>query len=162
MSALKVQFKKLDPSATIPKRSTNYAAGYDLYALEDGAVSPSEQVIVRTGVAMKMPKLKYDDLKVYASIRDRSGLSAKNRIGVGAGVIDFDYIDKEIMVILRNYHEPTVENNENCFYYKAGDRIAQLILEVHICPEVEEIDCLDEFELIEDNDRMGGFGSTGK
>ena len=144
-----LQCKKLHPDATLPTRATEYDAGYDLYALEDGQIYPNQHTIIPTGIAIRMPTLPHP-YRVYGSIRSRSSLSAKHGIEVGAGVIDMGYT-KGIGVILYN-HNPTL------FKYKKGDRIAQLILEVHITPEIEEVDGLPE---LENNNRNGGFGSTG-
>lgn len=67
---------------------------------------------------------------------------------MGAGVIDADYRGP-LGVILFNHSDAE-------FSIKAGDRIAQLILECIVTPEVLELDDLDETVRGE-----GGFGSTG-
>lgn len=144
-----LQVKKLHDNAILPTRATTYDAGYDLYALEDGEISCNDKAIVQTGIAIRIPQLP-EPFKVYGSIRSRSGLSAKWNLEVGAGVIDLAY-DQEIRVILYNHTYKT-------FKYRAGDRIAQLILEVHVTPGVVEV---AELPVLENNDRIGGFGSTG-
>jgi dUTP pyrophosphatase len=141
--------KKLDKDAKLPTRSTTYAAAYDLYSLNDGVVEPLKNAIIPTGIAIRIPQIEFP-LKVYASIRSRSGLSAKKQIEVGAGVIDLDYCD-EVKVVLFNHSDVV-------FAYKKHDRIAQLILEVFIAPDIAEV---DEFPQLENNNRSGGFGSTG-
>lgn len=78
----------------------------------------------------------------------RSGLAWKHSIDVGAGVIDADYRGP-VGVILFNHSDVDFE-------VKAGDRIAQLIIEKIVTPEVEEVDDLDATER-----GSGGFGSTG-
>lgn len=171
-----LQVKKLHPNAILPTRATMYDAGYDLYALEDGEINPNEKEIIGTGIAVRIPQLEYP-FKVYGSIRSRSGLSAKNNLEVGAGVVDLGY-SREIKVILYNHNKSEIEKKEEynsqgdfshmgeyetgeIFYYKAGDRVAQLVLEVHISPEVEEVEEVEELSELESNDRVGGFGSTG-
>ena len=162
-----LKIKKVHPDAKLPVKSTNYAAAYDLYALENGIVKCGEKTCIRTGISIRVPQLP-PPLKVYGSIRSRSGLSARNGIEVGAGVIDFDY-SQELRVILYNHTEKQEEQKkdptsrswrkENGDYvYKKHDRIAQLILEVHVAPDIEEVEELLE---VEDNNRVGGFGSTG-
>jgi len=141
--------KKSHPDAVIPTRATEYDAGYDLYALEEGVIIPNNKSIIKTGISIRMPVLP-KPFKVYGSIRSRSGLSAKHNLEVGAGVIDRGYI-KDLGVILYNHSFKT-------YYYKKGDRIAQLILEVHIAPDIYEV---KEFDVLSNNDRNGGFGSTG-
>ena len=78
----------------------------------------------------------------------RSGLAVKNGIDTGAGVIDADYRGN-VGVVLFNHDKAD-------FVVKAGDRVAQLILEQISTPEITEVDDLD------DTTRgAGGYGSTG-
>lgn len=72
----------------------------------------------------------------------------KHSIDVGAGVIDADYRGP-VGVILFNHSDVDFE-------VKAGDRIAQLIIERIMTPDVAEVDDLDSTLRGE-----GGFGSTG-
>jgi dUTP pyrophosphatase len=145
-----LQVIKLHPDAILPQRATEHDAGYDLFALDDVEISPRKKQIINTGIAIRMPVLKHP-LKVFGSIRSRSGLSAKFNLETGAGVIDFSY-EKAIGVILHNH-------GNNYYKVQKGDRIAQLILQVYIAPDVIEV---QEFPKIENNDRHGGFGSTGR
>lgn len=78
----------------------------------------------------------------YADVRPRSSLNKKGIIGA-FGTIDADYRD-EIRVILTN------QTKEN-YRIKPGDRIAQLVC--HYGFQVASV-CQQE--------RQGGFGSTGK
>ena len=78
----------------------------------------------------------------------RSGLAWKHSIDVGAGVIDADYRGP-VGVILFNH-------SDTDFEVKVGDRIAQLIIEVIMIPDVAEVDDLDSTAR-----GSGGFGSTG-
>jgi dUTP pyrophosphatase len=142
--------KKLHPDAKLPTRGTSDAAGYDLYAMGSGVIAPGQKALVKTGIAVRMPnECVFQHLKVYGSIRSRSGLSVKNEIEVGAGVIDLDYC-QEVGVVLRNH-------GDKPFEYAHHSRIAQLVLEVHVTPDVKEVEELPD----RDNDRVGGFGSTG-
>lgn len=72
----------------------------------------------------------------------------KHSIDVGAGVVDEDYRGN-VGVILFNF-------SDKDFPVNVGDRIAQLILEQIMTPEVKEMDELDVTER-----GSGGFGSTG-
>jgi dUTP pyrophosphatase len=78
----------------------------------------------------------------------RSGLTWKHSIDVGAGVIDADYRGP-VGVILFNHSDVDFE-------VKVGDRVAQLIIQKIITPEVSEVLDLDSTVRAE-----GGFGSTG-
>lgn len=72
----------------------------------------------------------------------------KHSIDVGAGVIDADYRGP-VGVILFNHSDVDFE-------VKAGDRIAQLIIEKIMTPDVMAVEDLDSTVRGE-----GGFGSTG-
>lgn len=85
----------------------------------------------------------------YGRIAPRSGLAAKHHIDVGAGVIDSDY-SGEVMVLLFNH-------SEVAYTVKAGDRIAQLIIEKISQPCVVEVDTLPA-----SGRGNHGFGSTGR
>jgi dUTP pyrophosphatase len=84
-------------------------------------------------------------------VRPRSGLAAKNAIGIlnSPGTIDSDYRG-EIKVILFNF-------GENDFIVNRGDRIAQLIIAEVILAEIKEVKDLNSSVRGE-----GGFGHTGK
>ncbi len=141
---------KLHPDAKIPTIGTDYSAGYDLYSLTDGIIPPGEKRLVKTGISIRLPTLQ-TPFRVYGSIRSRSGLSVKKDIEVGAGVIDQDFTGTdEIGVILRN-------NGTEEFQYNKHDRIAQMVLEVHITPPIVEVSSISRL----DSNRQGGFGSTG-
>ena len=68
-----INIKKLDEKAVIPTYGSEYAAGADLYACLDEAITiePGQTVMVHTGIAMEIPE-GFAGL-VYA----RSGLASK-------------------------------------------------------------------------------------
>ena len=137
---LKVQ--KLSNNASLPRRSTAGAAGYDLCASQNCTIPAKGKGLVKTGLSLSFPA------GLYARIAPRLGLALKKFIDVGAGVVDADYRG-EVGVVLFNHGDQEFE-------VKMGDRIAQLILEKISTPEVEEVSAL------EDTVRgSGGFGSTG-
>ena len=138
-----LQIKKLQPDALVPKQGSQFAAGFDLYAYGEKTVVPARgKACISTGIAMAIP------LGNYGRIAPRSGLAAKNSIDVGAGVIDADYRG-EVKVLLFNLSDVDFE-------VKAGDRIAQLIIEKYTPTQIMEVE-----ELSETNRGEGGFGSTG-
>lgn len=150
---MQVKIKKLNPNAIIPTQGSDKAAGYDLYVcderMNDGvalAISPGENALLRTGLAMAIPD------GYYGAIYARSGLATKQHLRPAncVGVVDSDYRG-EIMVALHNdsQYETRFVNN--------GDRVAQLIIAPYLSAEFDETDELD------DTDRgAGGFGHTGK
>ena len=91
------------------------AAGHDIYALEAGIIPTKGLVLVRKGIAIGLPK------GTYGRLAARSGMASKNGIAVGGGVINVDYTG-EVKVILLNH-------GKGDYQFKAGDRIAQLIVE---------------------------------
>ena len=71
----------------------------------------------------------------FVDLAPRSGLTWKHSIDVGAGVIDADYRGP-VGVILFNHSDVDFE-------VKVGDRIAQLIIEKIVTPNVMEVEDLD-------------------
>ena len=143
----KVLLKKLDPSVELPAYKTNGASGMDLMAFIKNPINlkPHKSCLVPTGISVAFHK----DFEIQ--IRPRSGLAAKNNIGVlnTPGTIDSDYRG-EIKVILYNH-------GNNDFLINNKDRIAQMVLTPVIKMNLEETDALPETVRGE-----GGFGSTGK
>lgn len=139
----RLKFKKLSTTAIIPTRGSEYAAGLDLYADTNLVVLPGQRVRVNTGVAVELP------VSCYGRIAPRSGLAVKHGIDVLAGVVDSDYRG-ELQAILINL-------GKDEFHINAGDRIAQLIVEM--CVQMEPIEVEDLDESVRGSE---GFGSTGK
>ena len=76
----------------------------------------------------------------------RSGLSENKFINLGVGLVDADY---RVGVVLIN-------NGNQDFQVKQGDRIAQLLLKKVSTPSIQEVQTLDETTR-----GIGAFGSTG-
>ena len=77
--------KKLVPEAILPVKGTKKSAGYDICSIEETSIPSMGKGKVRTGLSFEIPP------DTYARIAPRSGLTWKNSINVGAGVIDEDY-----------------------------------------------------------------------
>jgi dUTP pyrophosphatase len=137
-----LKVKKLSPNATLPVRASIGAAGYDLFSAEDCTIEPRTRKVVKTDLSMAIPA------RHYGRVAPRSGLSFKFGIDIAAGVIDSDYRGPLGIVM--------VNNGTSSFEVKAGDRVAQLLLERVSTPEVEEVEELDD--TVRGN---SGFGSTG-
>lgn len=142
----KVEIKRLDENAVIPKYGTDYAAGADLYALIDGAVTiePGQSALIHTGIAMAIPEGLVGLIFARSGMACKRGLAPANKVGV----IDSDYRG-EIMVCLHN-HGTVAQTVEN------GERIAQISFVPYYCAEFDEVDELDATVR-----GAGGFGSTG-
>ncbi|OCK75802.1 dUTP diphosphatase [Lepidopterella palustris CBS 459.81] len=139
-STLQVQF--LSSKAKAPTRGSAFAAGHDLYSARDIVIPARGRARVDTDIAVSVP------VGTYGRIAPRSGLAAKHGIDTLAGVIDADYRG-QVGVILANLSDAD-------FAIKEGDRIAQLIVEKIVMPEVVVVEKLEESVR-----GAGGFGSTG-
>jgi dUTP pyrophosphatase len=137
-----LNFKKLDPRATLPTRGSRAAAGLDLYSIEAVSLEPGQRAIARTGLAVAIPE------GFYGRLAPRSGLATKKGLDVLAGVIDADYRG-EIGCLLHNTGEEKIELAEN-------SKICQLIIEKIVTPQAVWVDDLGDTER-----GPGGFGSTG-
>ena len=144
---VRVLIKKLDPKVTLPSYKTKGASGMDLIAFvkEKIVIKPQTSALIPTGLSVAFS----EDYEIQ--IRPRSGLAAKNNIGVlnSPGTIDSDYRG-ELKIIIFNHsnHDFVVNNN---------DRIAQMVLTPIAKMELEEAN-----ELPKTLRGEGGFGSTGK
>jgi dUTP pyrophosphatase len=137
---------KLVPHAILPTRATPGAAGYDLFSIDNYVVLPGRRVVVSTGITVNLPP------GTYGRIAPRSGLAVKHGLDTLAGVIDPDYTG-EVKVVLQN-----LDVNQP-FVIRPGYRIAQLILEQCITPEVKEVPSENTGLVTERG--AAGFGSTG-
>ena len=141
-----VRIKKLRENAAVPTYGSEFAAGADLYAAIEEAVTieANETKLIPTGLAMEIPT-GYAGL-VYA----RSGLASKRGLAPAnkVGVIDSDYRG-EVMVALHN-HGTKAQTIE------MGERIAQMVIAPYVTANFILSDSLDDTVRGE-----GGFGSTG-
>lgn len=152
MNKMALKVKILDERAKIPKRATDGSVGYDIFALSDGVIKAKSRNLVDTGVTFEYPIFRYYyDIPIltYGQLKPRSSLAWKNKIDVGAGVLDNDYRGS-VKVLLIN-------NGDVDFEYKAGDAIAQLVIELALTPDIIVVD-----ELSDTKRGEGGFGSTNK
>ncbi len=142
----KMNIKKLNPNAVLPKYGSEYSAGCDLHACLDGPVTiqAGETVLIHIGIAMEIPEGLVGLIFPRSGMATKRGLAPANKVGV----IDSDYRG-EIMVPLHN-HSKIPQTVEPC------ERIAQMVFMPYVAAEWVECDELS------DTDRgTGGFGSTG-
>lgn len=146
---MKIQFKKLDKNALMPIYGSQFAAGMDLYSSNEESIviEPQSRKLVPTGLS-----ICYDDPSYYMRIAPRSGLTVKNNIDVGAGVIDYDYRGEIKIVLINN-------DRHNSFVVQKNMKIAQMIPTKTI--STQEVSFEEVNELEESNRGAGGFGSTG-
>jgi dUTP pyrophosphatase len=142
-----VRFKRLRPSAVLPRYMTAGAAGMDLSSAADGPVTLEAnggRAGVPTGWAIELPAGS------EGQVRPRSGLAAKHGVTIAnaPGTIDSDYRGELVVLLVNLGREPHV--------IKPGDRIAQLV----VAPVVQV--SVEETESLSDTTRgSGGFGHTG-
>ena len=143
---MKLEIKRLDPGLELPAYAHPGDAGLDLFAAEDCTLSPGERAAVPTGIAIGIPT-------GYAGfVHARSGRALKEGLALvnAPGLIDSGYRG-EIKVIVVNLDRSSDVD------IKRGDKIAQLVLQPVVTPEIEEVEQLTESARGE-----GGFGSTGR
>lgn len=136
-----VKVRSLEPAGLAYQ--TSHSAGVDLPSSETFELLPNKVRGVKTGVRLQVTG-EYPD--VYGQLSLRSSWRKRGVTDMGVGVIDIDYKD-EIIVLMFN---TTMNSIKIC----AGDRIAQLVF-VPIQRPVGIPVRLDQ-------ERDGGFGSTGK
>tara|TARA_B100001115_G_scaffold35397_1_gene26121 strand:- start:66 stop:515 length:450 start_codon:yes stop_codon:yes gene_type:complete len=142
-----VKVARTDHNARMPTKGSEYAAGWDLYCLEDTKVNFRSSVKLRTGLRVAIPE------GFEGQVRARSSLGSKGLIlPHSIGTIDADYRG-ELFVLM------TWIGEDESYEVKSGERIAQLVIAP--IPDVQFTE-VDEGDLGETKRGDGGFGSTGR
>ena len=142
-----VRVKRVLEGAKLPTYGSAWAAGADLYACLEEAVTiqPGETVFIPTGIALEVPQGCAGLSYARSSMGAKRGLAPANKVGV----IDSDYRG-QVMVALHN-HSALPQSVE------PQERIAQLLITPVYTPGFVETE-----ELSDTQRGAGGFGSTGK
>ena len=142
-----VRVKILREGAHLPTYGSAQAAGADLYACLEEAVTigPGETVFVPTGIALEVPVGCAGLIYARSGLACKRGLAPANKVGV----VDSDYRG-EVIVALHNHGKEaqTIEN---------GERVAQFVITPVLTPAYEVAE-----DLSDTSRDQGGFGSTGK
>jgi len=142
-----IRVKILKQGAKLPSYGSLEAAGADLYACLERAVTiePGQTAFIPTGIALEVPKGCAGLIYARSGMACKRGLAPANKVGV----VDSDYRG-EITVVLYNHgtQAQTVEN---------GERIAQFVITPVLTPGYVQVEALSDTER-----NQGGFGSTGK
>lgn len=145
-SRVELPIQRLRSDAALPRLASEGAAGLDLAAALDEAVTiaPGRWAAIPTGLAMAVPR-GYE-----AQVRPRSGLALRHGVTVlnAPGTIDADYRGEVKVLLINHGPEP--------FVVRHGDRVAQFVLARCTAPELIEVTALDETAR-----GARGFGSTG-
>lgn len=132
----------------LPSRGTSASAGLDFFIpndFQEKTLHPGEHAMIPSGIKVNVPE-------GHALIAfNKSGVSTKQRLQVGACVVDEDY-QGEIHLHVHNLGPATV--------LKPGQKLVQFILIPVTYAGVKEVEEGDLYEA-ETERGDGGFGSTG-
>ena len=145
-----LQFKILDPRASVPAYQSSGAAGLDLAVCfpadgpQERVLQPGEIFLAPTGLAVAIAP------GFEGQVRPRSGLSVKFGIGVpnSPGTIDSDYRGELKVALINLSQQP--------YTLTHGTRMAQLVIAPVAMAQVVVVSELDSTVR-----GSGGFGSTG-
>lgn len=139
---MNLKIKKLNPTAILPTRAHHDDAGLDLYSVEEIKIAPNSRATISTGLAFAVPS------GYVGLVWDKSGVALNLGLTCLAGVLDAQYRG-ELKIVVLNVGSEIVE-------IKAGQKVAQLLIQKIELPEVVEVDDLTVTDRAD-----GGFGSTG-
>ena len=141
----RIKYTKLKENAIVPTRGSEKAAGYDLYACLEEAVTiqPHTTCVIGTGLSFELPDNTFAAIFARSGLATKSGLAPANKVGV----CDSDYRGEDKVPLHNHSNTPATVNH--------GDRIAQMVVMPFIPVELEE------GKLSETARGAGGFGSTG-
>jgi len=133
-----------------PNRGTEASAGLDFYVPNDydgrTVLKPGESILIPSGIRANVPK------GFMLTAFNKSGISMKKSLIVGAAVVDEDY-QGEIHIHLLNAGWLDA-------IFAPGDKIVQFILVPVSYANVEVVENINLFENVSERG-VGGFGSTG-
>jgi dUTP pyrophosphatase len=143
-----VKIKLLHPESKMPVKANATDAGFDCYAYSKTLIEESGSLKIKysLGFSMEIP-LGWCALIFPRSSVCKTSLMLANSVGV----IDSGYRG-EVSAIFKSNTIWDVANT-----YEVGERICQIIFY-----KLPEVNLLQSDNLDAENDRNGGFGSTGK
>jgi dUTP pyrophosphatase len=132
----------------LPTRGTEQSAGIDFYVPSDfqpRVLKPGDDVLIPSGIQADVPA------GFMLTAFNKSGVSTKKKLMVGAEVVDEDYQGEIHLHLFNNGRTPTL--------ISPGDKIVQFIL---IPVNYEGINEVEPHELYKELTKRGagGFGST--
>ena len=146
---MNIKFKRIR-DVEAPTRGTSHSAGIDFFLPNDYPrdlmIPPHGDLLIHSGVCVDM---MCADMALIAF--NKSGVAYKNKLVVGACVVDSDY-QGEIMIHLINVSDYTQ-------MIQPGQKIAQYVAVPILYPELIET---DDLFLTKTERGDGGFGSTNK
>ena len=142
---MRVEFRKLDPSVSLPQRARQGDAGLDLAANADAKVEPGERAMIPTGLAVAIPEGHAGLVLPRSGLASKRGLTLSN----SPGLIDAGYRGEITIAVVNLDPIEPVE-------IVKGDRIAQLVVVPFSEAEPVEVQDLPASER-----GQAGFGSSG-
>ena len=158
---LTLKIKRLDEAARIPTVGRQDDACFDLSALEDVEFDPGEIKLVRTGLAIEIPRGHRASVFVRSSTPIKKGFILAN----GVGVIDHGYRGElfiQLMNVATRVIRPDGEQDYGVFMsnrLNRGDRVGQLEIVVSIFASDIHLEVVDDLATTARG--TGGIGSTG-
>lgn len=145
---MKIGFIKAHELARLPERNNKQQftgdSGYDVYAVEDSIIPANSYNVVPIGL-----EIAYIEPGYWIRVESRSGIFFRNGITVFNGIVDNMFRGKLAIALLNNSNQD--------YEVKIGDRIAQLVIYKLIEPEIRWMD-----SKIETVRGEKGFGSSGR
>lgn len=138
---------KLYEEYTLPTRSTQKSAGYDIKSLENYILKPGESVAIATGLKVAMNP----DEVLYLYTRSSMAYKYNVTLANSVGVIDSDFYNNENNE--GHFKVKLINHGDKDFVINVGDRIAQGVFMKFLTVDDEE-----EITTV----RTGGIGSTNK
>lgn len=158
MKGVKIKIKLLE-GGVMPKKATEDAVCYDVFAREIEITSNRDKAIVYLGFATEIPK-GWKGVLVPRSSQNKTHWTMLNV----PGQIDGDFRGEwqfrltSIPKSKNSLSQPfTIDYTTEIFPFQVGDRVAQIYFEEVTDVEFEQVEELSETER-----GSGGFGSTGK
>ena len=149
-----IRFQKLRPEAHAPQLAYPGDLGMDIRTPVSLTIPAGGQGLVETGLQIEIPTIPAalaEDFQLGCFVWSKSGLSVRDHIEKGAGVIDPNYTG-ELKIKLYNHGETDK-------HFAAGDKVAQLVFQ--LCAKLS---ATTEADLSHKESERGsqGFGSSGK
>lgn len=140
-----IKIKRINPTAKLPTRGSEDAAGFDIYLPHDVGLHAYFSEHVMLGFATELPKGYCALLIPRSGVGSKKGLGLRNTIGL----IDSDYRGEWQARLV-------IDGEQDFIHLKEGERILQAVIVKHENLKLVEVDQLDDTPRGE-----GGFGSTG-
>lgn len=132
----------------LPRRKTQFSAGYDIFVPEQVVLMPGKVTVVPTGIKAYMQEGEFLGIHIRSSAAIKRGLRLVNNVGI----IDADYYNNpdnegHIMVAIEN-------TGDQAIVLEKDECIAQGIFYNYLLAD-------DDASVVKAQ-RVGGIGSTGK